>query len=51
MSDDEMLDLIKRFRRAYGKGDRDGLVAATTEDFEWHMHTANRVPTAPRAGC
>ena len=34
MSDDEMLDLIKRFRRAYGKADRDGMAAATTDDFE-----------------
>jgi ketosteroid isomerase-like protein len=38
MTDEEMLDLMKRFRKAYGKADREGLAAATTDDFEWHMH-------------
>jgi ketosteroid isomerase-like protein len=47
MSDDEMLDLIKRFRRAYGKADRDGMAAATTDDFEWHMHYGEPAADSP----
>ncbi|MBT3535297.1 MAG: SnoaL-like domain-containing protein [Rhodospirillaceae bacterium] len=38
MTDEEMLELMKRFRRGYAKADQEGLAAATTDDFEWHMH-------------
>lgn len=48
MTDEEMLGLMKGFRKAYGKADREGLAAATTDDFEWHMHYASQVPIAPR---
>ena len=33
-----MLELMANFRRAYGKGDRAGLEAVTSEDFTWHQH-------------
>ena len=36
----ELLELMKRFRQAYAAGDRAGLLAVTTEDFEWHQHEA-----------
>ena len=34
----DLLALMERFRKAYGRGDRDALNAATSEDFEWHQH-------------
>ena len=40
MTEEDMLALMKKFRVAYTKGDRDGLLAATTDDFEWHQHSA-----------
>ena len=44
----DMLDLMERFRKAYGRGDREGLLASTSADFEWHQHFALDVP--PIAG-
>ena len=40
MTEAELLALMKRFRVAYGKGDRDALLAVTSSDFEWHQHCA-----------
>ena len=37
-NEQEMLELMKRFRIAYAKADREGLLAVTSEDFEWHQH-------------
>lgn len=37
-NEQEMLELMKRFRVAYAKADREGLLAVTSEDFEWHQH-------------
>ena len=36
----EMLALMKRFRIAYAKADKETLLAVTTEDFVWHNHFA-----------
>lgn len=35
-----LLELMVSFRKAYSKGDRDGLLAVTTNDFQWHQHYA-----------
>ena len=40
MTDEEMMDLVARFRAAFRAADREGLSQVLTEDFEWHMHFA-----------
>ena len=40
MSNQEMMDLIARFRTAFRAIDRDALSDVLTPDFEWHMHAA-----------
>jgi ketosteroid isomerase-like protein len=50
MSDEEMLDLIARFRTAFRAADPDALSQILTEDFEWHMHFANG-PNGRPTGC
>lgn len=47
MTESDMLELMKRFRVAYGKGDSDALRAVTTDDFEWHQHAANDLGERP----
>ena len=42
-----LLELMEQFRRAYGKADREGLLAVVTEDFEWHQHVAREVGDLP----
>ena len=37
-SEQQLLELMTSFRKAYSRGDRDGLLAVTTEDFQWHQH-------------
>ncbi len=44
---DSMLTLMKRFRAAYAKADRSELLAATTDDFEWHQHYGRDESDAP----
>jgi len=39
-SGQQLLELMASFRKAYSKGDRDGLLAVTTDDFQWHQHYA-----------
>lgn len=46
-SEQELLDLMIRFRTAYAKGDREGLLAATTNDFQWHQHCATNDSEKP----
>lgn len=43
----EMLALMAKFRRAYGKADGAGLRAVVTDDFCWHQHTgeASQLPS------
>lgn len=44
----DYLDLMKRFRRAFAKADREGLAEVLGPGFEWHTHTfdpANPVST------
>ena len=43
----DLLTLMKDFRRAYAKADRDGLLAATTHDFTWHQHFATSEDDLP----
>ena len=38
MTDDEMMEFILNFRRAYAKADPELLRKVLSEDFEWHMH-------------
>lgn len=47
MNEAEMLELMVRFRTAYAAGDRDGLLANTTDDFEWHQHYAQQAADLP----
>ena len=42
-----LLELMEQFRRAYGKADREGLLAVVTEDFEWHQHVTREVGDLP----
>ena len=47
MTDQEMLDLMARYRVAFGKADAAGLAAVVTDDFEWHMHDHAPGPVSP----
>ena len=39
-TDESLLELIGEFRRAYGRADRERLLAVTHPEFEWHMHSS-----------
>lgn len=43
----DMLELMKRFRRAYAMADRETLLAVTSPDFEWHQHQAKGAGEMP----
>ena len=47
MNNDEMLKLMRQFRRAYGAADGDALRAVTTADFEWHQHVGRSSDDQP----
>lgn len=47
MTETDMLNLMLKFRTAYAAGDREGLLAATTPDFEWHQHYAVQAEDLP----
>ena len=47
MSDQEMMELIARFRVAFRAIDRDALSKLLTQDFEWHMHYASTPDERP----
>ena len=47
MSSIFLLDLMKRFRFAYGRADRRQLLAVTSHDFEWHQHMSDSVDDSP----
>ena len=38
MGDQALLDLMRRYREAFGAADEAGLTAVVTEDFVWHTH-------------
>lgn len=38
MTDEEMMELILNFRRAYAKADPALFRDVVSDDFEWHMH-------------
>lgn len=38
MTDAQLLELIARYRLAYGAVDEKTLAAVVSDDFEWHMH-------------
>ena len=40
MTNEELLQLMKRFRVAYGTVNREELLATTTSDFIWHQNAA-----------
>jgi len=42
-----MLALMTAFRTAYSRADRAGLIEVTTENFEWHQHTAQKSSERP----
>jgi len=37
----DLLALMKRFRKAYARGDKEELLASTSDDFEWHQHAGS----------
>ena len=39
----DLLALMKKFRKAYAMADKDGLLASTSDDFEWHQHVGSTV--------
>ena len=45
MTDEEMLFVMAEFRKGYGTGDKERLLAVTTQDFEWHQHNGGEGPT------
>ena len=47
MHNEDMMELIAQFRKAYGSADRDGLKRVITEDFEWHQHTGDAASSGP----
>ncbi len=47
MQDKEMLELIARFRKAYGAADREGLASVITDDFEWRQHKGDAATDGP----
>ena len=47
MTEEEMLSLMKRFRVAYARADREALLACTTEDFIWQQHNAHTPQDVP----
>ena len=47
MDSADLLALMVKFRTAYGRGDRDALLAVTTDDFEWHQHSADTTEQLP----
>ncbi len=47
MTDDEMMNLIGRFRAAFRAADRAALSEVLTDDFEWHMHFAETPDDRP----
>lgn len=44
---DDLLALMKRFREAYARADKQGLMASTSHDFEWCQHTAQSSDELP----
>lgn len=47
MTQEVLLALMKRFRVAYAKADRDELLATTSAGFEWHQHRAREYQQLP----
>ena len=43
----DLLALMKKFRKAYAMADKDGLLASTSDDFEWHQHVGSTVDDLP----
>ena len=41
MTDEEMMDLVARFRDAFRSADPAKLSQVLTDDFEWHQHFAD----------
>ena len=41
MTDEEMMDLVARFREAFRSEDPAKLSQVLTNDFEWHQHFAD----------
>lgn len=44
MAEDATMDLLRRFGKAFNKGDIDGILACVTGDFEWRLASG---PDAP----
>lgn len=44
MAEDAMMDLLRRFGKAFNHGDIDGILACVTDDFEWRLASG---PDAP----
>ena len=44
---DDLLVLMQRFRVAYGSADKEGLLASTSNDFQWCQHVAQSTEELP----
>ncbi|MBT5604251.1 MAG: SnoaL-like domain-containing protein [Gammaproteobacteria bacterium] len=44
---DDLLVLMQRFRVAYGSADKEGLLALTSDDFQWCQHVAQSTDELP----
>lgn len=44
MADDDVMALLRRFGKAFNRGDIDGILACVTDDFEWRLAAG---PDAP----
>lgn len=44
MAEDATMDLLRRFGKAFNKGDIDGILACVTDEFEWRLASG---PDAP----
>ena len=42
--DDAVMDLLRRFGKAFNRGDIEGILACVTDDFEWRLAAGTDAP-------
>ncbi len=43
-----LLALMKKFREAYASGNKEVLLASTSDNFEWHQHVGSSADELPK---
>jgi ketosteroid isomerase-like protein len=43
-TDDAVMDLLRRFGKAFNRGDIEGILACVTDDFEWRLAAGPEAP-------